>query len=447
MSSSLTMNTSGYTIPTNRYINSVSSDFPNSNRVFKVESGITSRYVRDYLPINANLSNGAVDDNYIEFILNSNETEFVDCTSFALEMKMKIVNSIGEKPVIDSKYSVIDGLGRRIISRFTLFLNGVPIESNSYFGLYNTLKTYTSMSKAKLDGVGRNMYYKDLSIPIENKFNNENFPSKSEFEMGIIEDCKSTLHFMSPLHLDIGSGGFYLMNGVDVRLRFDLSPASLIINSIDNVDYKYVLQNVKLWVQKVVPHNDALISLNKSLISTNSSVEYLIDRPIIKNFVFPTGQSILSVDDIFNGIIPHMVYIFFINQRSLSGSYDRNGAYFTNCDLSSLRMDLNGNTVTSMSSIFPNQVANLFYHTIFNLKDSKHLLTHQNFKKGRTIYTWDLASSDCCDDLKIEKSGNLRINVQLASPNEENVIMFAVGITTGLIEIDSARRVKTSYLM
>ena len=98
------MNTSGHTIPTNRYINSVSSDFPNSNRVFKVESGITSRYVRDYLPINANLSNGAVDDNYIEFILNSNETEFVDCTSFALEMKMKIVNSLGEKPVIDSKY-------------------------------------------------------------------------------------------------------------------------------------------------------------------------------------------------------------------------------------------------------------------------------------------------------------------------------------------------------
>ena len=143
------MNTSGHTIPTNRYINSVSSDFPNSNRVFKVESGITSRYVRDYLPINANLSNGAVDDNYIEFILNSNETEFVDCTSFALEMKMKIVNSLGEKPVIDSKYSVIDGLGHRIKSHFTLFLNSVPIESSSNFGLYNTLKTYTSMLKAK----------------------------------------------------------------------------------------------------------------------------------------------------------------------------------------------------------------------------------------------------------------------------------------------------------
>ena len=149
---------SGFTLPTMKYVNSISSHFPNPTRTYKVESGIKNRYLRDYLPINASLSNGAVEDNYIEFIINSNNQEFIDISSLAMEMKMKITNSDGTTVDGTKKISVIDGLGHRILSRCTLFLNGVPVESNSYFGLYNALKTYTSMPKSKIDTLGRNMY-------------------------------------------------------------------------------------------------------------------------------------------------------------------------------------------------------------------------------------------------------------------------------------------------
>ena len=158
-------------------------------------------------------------------------------------------------------------------------------------------------------------------------------------------------------------------------------------------------------------------------------------------------QSVISVDDIFNGVVPHNICIFFIKQKALVGSYNENGAYLSHCNMSSLRLDLNGNTISSYQTSFPKQFANVFHHTLFNLKGSSHLLTHQNFKQGRAVYMFDLSSSDCCDDLKIEKSGNVRLNVQLDRANEENVMMFVIGTTTGLIEIDSSRRVKTSYLM
>ena len=39
------------------------------------------------------------------------------------------------------------------------------------------------------------------------------------------------------------------------------------------------------------------------------------------------------------------------------------------------------------------------------------------------------------------------INFQADTPVTENYFVFRIGITTGLIEIDNARRVKTSYLM
>ena len=429
------------------FVNSVSSDFPNPNRMYKVESGVVNRYMRDYLPVNANISNGSVDDNYIEFVVNANDQEFIDLTSFVMEVKLNITDAEG-KVLDDTKHvSIVDGCGHRLLTRFTLFLNGAPVESNSYFGLYNMVKTYTSMSRGNLDGLGRNMYYKNMSTKIDEVITAESFTNMTSDEESIVKECKSTIHMMTPLHFDMSTSGFYLLNGVDVRLRFDLASASILINSYDEDNYKYSIQSAKLWVQKIVPHNEALISLNSRLSSSHSSVEYVIDRPIIKNFVFPAGQSILSLDNIFNGVVPHMIYVFFMKQKNSNGDMKRNAAHFSNCNLSSLRMELNGNTLTSLSANYPNQIANIFHHTIFNLKEKDGLISLQNFKNGRTIHVWDLSTSDCCDDLKIEKAGNVRMSVQLSTPNTENVITYVVGVTTGLVEIDANRRVKTSYLM
>ena len=441
VSPNLIMASSGFTLPTTKYVNSISSHFPTPSRSYKVESGLKNRYLRDYLPINASLSNGSVEDNYIEFIINSNNQEFIDTSSFAMEMKMKITKS-DDSPIDGTKkISVIDGLGHRILSRCTLCLNGVPVESNSYFGLYNALKTYTSMPKHKMVNVGRNMFYKDISIPIEDIFTNENLKNEED----LVGD--TSLHFVTPLHLDISTSDFHLLNSVEMRLRFDLCPPSVLINSAEAENFKYTLQNVKIWVQKVISQDEALLSLNQSLLSSNNTIEYIVDRPIIKNFVFPAGQSILSIDNIFNSLIPHTLYVFAIKQRSINGAYNQNAAYFTHCNMSSIRMELNGNTISSLTCNFPNQIANVFHNSLFHIKNDDNLLTLQNFKQGRTIYIWDLTSSDCSDDLKIEKSGNLRLSIQLAKPNKENIIIYVVGITSGVVEVDASRRIKTSYLM
>ena len=198
--------------------------------------------------------------------------------------------------------------------------------------------------------------------------------------------------------------------------------------------------------KKVTPDQSALLSLNKSLVD-NHPVEYIHERPIVKNFIFPSGHSSLSMDNIFTGVIPHRVYMFFMKQTALNGAVNVNGAYLAHCNMSSLRLEINGNTHSAMTSNFPDNVTNLFHNTLFNLKDDNNLTTLHSFKKGRTIYSWDLRSSDCNDVLNVEKSGNLRISFNTATPITENYSVFVVGVTTGLIEIDGARRVKTHYLL
>ena len=439
---------SGVTLPTGKYVNSIAEQFPSDQRHHKIESTISNRYIRDFLPINANVSNGEVRDNYIEFVLNSSQQEFYDCDSFALEMKIKITKADGtDLDPVPSHVSVIDGLGHRILSKSSLYLNGTPCENNAYFGLFNSLKTYTCMKKDALSSIGRNMYYKDLSVKNNAKTDEINFLAPENDEKLIRDDCRRVMHFVTPLALDISSSDFFLLNGVDIRLRFDLASPAVIINSYDNEKYKYNIQSVKLWAQKLVPQSNALLSMNRSLIEKNSRVEYIFERPVIKNYVYPIGQSILSLDNIFNGIIPHEVYLLLINQDALNGDYKQNAAYFQHGNVNNIQLDVNGNTVSSMSASFPNHVASMFHHTLSNLKDDNNLLTLESFKAGRTIHSWDLRATDCNDTLAVERTGNLRINIQSATPNTDTMVVFVIGITTGLLEIDSARRVHTSYLM
>ena len=175
----------GFTLPTIKYTNSISEEFPNGNRTYKVETAIAGRYMRDHLPINSNLTNGSINDNYIEFVLNSNQQKLIDCNYFALKMKMKIIKPDGSDLNNSVKVNVIDGLGHRILFHCTIFLNSVLCESNSYFGLYNNINTHISMGKDSLSSLGRNMYYKDIHAKINSTIDAATFTNQTNDEKEI----------------------------------------------------------------------------------------------------------------------------------------------------------------------------------------------------------------------------------------------------------------------
>ena len=440
---------SGSTVATSKFAYSISEFFPSSNRSYNVESGISNSAYRDYLPINSSITNESLNGSYAEFNLNSSSVDFIDCASICLETKIKITSPNGVNLPPEAKISLIDGFSHRLISRHSLHINGCLTENSSHFGLTSSIKSYLSMSKNVLDSSGANMLYKSMDTDIVDTFDANYFIKNSENELGLIKKCKNgIIHTMSPLLLDIASTGQYLINSCDLRLRLDFSPASLLINSPDNIAYDYKIQSVKLWVKKIVPNSNALMSLNKSLLTNNGCLEYIFQRPVMQTYVYPANQQVLCLDNLYNGIIPSQIYLFFLRQSSANGSYKDNGAYFTNGNISSLRLEVNGCATSCFTTDFESdQFAQVFHHTLANIQSNDHLLSLKNFKKGRTIYCWNLTASDTGETLPIEATGNLRLNIQSKKPNTENLIVYVLGLSTAIIEIDSGRRVKTSYLM
>ena len=117
------------------------------------------------------------------------------------------------------------------------------------------------------------------------------------------------------------------------------------------------------------------------------------------------------------------------------------------CNINSLRLEIDGNVISSLAGSLPSQSARFFNHTLENLMGKDHLLTYDNFKDGRTIFTFDLRSSDSNDVLSIERRGNLRVSATTSVNLTENVILFIVGIVNGVVQIDSRRTVVTNNLI
>lgn len=437
---------SGLTIPTTKYSHSIAQEFPRASREYHVESTIASRLWRDYLPNNTNINSSAGfnnSDTYFDFNLTGNSNEFFDTNSFALETKIKFFKADGSDLDNDCHIVAIDGLAHRMISRCSVFLNGVQIQNNPYFGICNVVQAYLSMNKDALPSAGRTMLFKPLETRIDDKLAASQFTDVSASEKNIV---RKTMHLITPLNLDIASADFWMLSNVDIRIRLDLAPASILINAYDDNQYTYEIQFVRLFCQKIVPHPSALVSLNRSLENNRSVIEYIHSKMVVKSFILQNSQTVLSLDNMFTSVVPIRIHIIFMRQSALNGDFKINSAHFHNVNMTGVRLDIDGNSIANFKTSFPNEATNLFYHTLMNAKDESNLLTYDSFIAGRTILTFDLQATECSDTLPIEKNGNIRMHIETKN-NAENMVCLVVAETSGLIEINSNRQIKTSYLL
>ena len=437
---------SGLSIPTTKYSHSIAQEFPRTSREYHVESTVSSRLWRDYLPSNTNINSTAGFNNidsYFDFNLTGNSNEFFDTNSFALETKIKFLKADGTDLDDTCNVATVDGIAIRMISRCSVYLNGVQVQANPFNGITNMIHAYLTMNKDSVASVGRAMLINSVDSIIHDKLTTAKFAQVSNSKKDI---AKNVMHLITPLNLDIASSDFWLLSNVDIRLRLDLAPASVLINAYDDNDYKYEVQFVRLFCQKIVPHPSALVSLNRSLENNRSVIEYIHSKMVVKSFILQDSQTVLSLDNLFTSVVPIRIHIIFMRQSALNGDFKTNSGYFHNINMKSLRLDVDGNSIANFKTSFPREATNLFYNTLMNVKDDSNLLTYNSFMTGRTILTFDLQATECHDTLPVEKNGNIRLHIETEA-NDENMICLVFAETSGLIEINSNRQVKTSYLL
>jgi hypothetical protein len=438
----------GVQAPTRNYDSSIISMFPRANKKYLIESSIQYKFDRDYLSTNCSLFSGQITDNFIEFNIPAADGEFLDFSSISLEMKLRIRKADGGEPDPESRITLVDGFFHRLFQGHSIFLNGVQTEGSNNFGLLNVIKFYTSMSRASLESIGCNMLYKSIKNPIVGVYTDADFTSPDSEEESIMESCKRTIHAMGPLYFDMSTSDSYLLDNVNVRIRLELANPSVVIISPDAERYKYEITLCKLWCRKIVPLPSALLALNNSLNNQHNTIEYMFNRPIVKTIIFPENHSSLSIDSPFNGIVPHKIIVFTIDQASVNGQYNSNPNFFKHNSITSISLDVNGNNLASIKAEFPYSTSQAYFSTLngLGIGNHEHLITKSNFKTGRTLFVFDTRPSDANDTINLERSANIRITIQCSKPCASNQVVYIVGYTLGVMQISGDRRVFTHYL-
>ena len=304
------------------------------------------------------------------------------------------------------------------------------------------------MKRSDLDSKGLNMMYKSMGTPIIDTAVAANFANTNANETFIRESTRNVIHMMGPLNFDIGGSNSYLLDNVSINIRLELAKPSLVLLAVGDEEFVYTVDSCKLWCKKVIPYPSALIALNKAMIRNNDFIEYMFDRPIVKTIVFPTGQNSVSIDSPFNGVVPHKLMMFLVDQESHNGAYSRNPNYFQHSSITNVIVDVNGNCFSNTRTTFPRECAQAFHQTLTALgsRNTSHLITRQNFASGRTIFAVDTRPTDSEDTINLEKRANVRITVNCETAPTTNKILVLVGYTLGVIQINSARMVFPNYL-
>lgn len=88
-------------------------------------------------------------------------------------------------------------------------------------------------------------------------------------------------------------------------------------------------------------------------------------------------------------------------------------------------------TVYNISTNFPTQCSDLYYHSLNGLGKG-HSLTGDGFVKGRMVAVMDLQREKLQDAIAIENSGCLRNGVELSQAHDSNIVLFLIGVRCNL---------------
>ena len=245
-----------------------------------------------------------------------------------------------------------------------------------------------------------------------------------------------------PLLLDSSTLEMYLLDRVDLRIRLEMANKEWLLNSDGDLAGVFInVSKAKLWVDRVIPHYNAMTALNHAL--ATKPIEYVFQKTLHKTYVIGAGENSIMIDQPFGMVIPERMILLIVDMNSFSGSTSQNGLYFEHCNISNLHMTVNGNTLYNINTNFPeNSYSQSYYETIKSLGlDNDHMITFDAYKAGRSIFGFNFINEPAGETLPIETTARLRLNLKLSQNLASPHVIILLAETTGLLTIDNQRMV------
>ena len=267
-------------------------------------------------------------------------------------------------------------------------------------------------------------------------------------------DKSKTWELIGPLFLDMTRQARYVLPQTDIRIKLLPSKPEFVLQVYGGVstDYIYKIEKCILHVRRMRVNNSVISGHYKGLERQN--VKYPLRHMDINTFTITKRVQNFVKDRLYSSQTPKMLIVGCLEHEAFNGSMTKNPFNFQHFDLNKIGLYRDGELVPGQ--IFqPDYENNKFLHayvntmnamSYFNTDDSNGM-TIEHFKKGYTLYVFDLTPDANCNSpyRSIVKNSTLRLEMNFAKslPSAINVMLFAV--FDSKIEITKLRDVFMNY--
>lgn len=390
----------------------------------------------------------------IEFVVKGGGEEYVDLANTLIHLQAKILKPDGGDLDQNDRVAPTNLWLHALFSEVDVSLNGVLVTTSTNTYPYRAyIETLLNYGKgAKTSQLRTSLFHKDQDIDDYFGKKNRGYSSrKTKCELS------KTMDLLGRIHADIFMQEKYLLNGVDLRLRFVQSKDAFALMSPPPADdqpasqYRVKILRASLFVRKCKLNPSVVLGHGKALQTTTA--KYPLKRVVTKVFSVPSGNMNVVQDNLFLNQLPKRLVIGAVTSKSFNGDYAESPFAFKHFNANSLTLYLDGQQVPfrTLKPDFENDLYARSYFTLFSgtgnaFGDFGNDISYEDYRTGYTLFAFDLTPSLTDGDaVELIKTGSLRLEMSFGKPLPTPIHIIVYGELDAMVEIDRARQVITDF--
>ena len=399
------------------------------------------------------------DDGPIEFVLSSNNDQYIDLSNVQLYVEAKLKKSDGTD-LADTKYpGPVNNFLHSLFEEVEVSLGDTIVTPATHTYPYRAyLENLISLnSDCKNTQLTTCLWYKDDHSKMEETScrqkdqNDDPIDGNSGLQQRGSYTYKSKMvPMVGRLHCDIFSQDRLLLNKVKMRVKLYRTRPSFCVMSADN-QVKVEISRAILYVRRV-DLNPTVFNAHQAVLQRSPAV-YPIKRVVVKYFQVPQGSTSINQENLYTGQMPTRMIVGCVDSDAFNGAFDKNPFNFQNKDIREIGIHLAGvkEPIRPLHPIFPDQslMSYISFLTGVGLwgRNEGCGFDREEHSEGYCLFAWDLTAdlSTGSDHFQLKKDTSVRLEMRfgtaLAAPT--NVIIFAE--FENMIMIDRDRNVSTNF--
>lgn len=388
----------------------------------------------------------------IEFLVSGSSSEkYIDPSQIFLHLKAKIVKRDGTSIPAGAKVTPINYILNTAFASMQVSLNDRPIlnDANYAYKAYLESLLFTSRD-ARESYLTSALFFKDTE-----KMDDYD-PSTTEnaglIKRNALSSESKEMDLIGKLHFDLGQQSKLLINGVNLKIKFERAKDSFCLLA-DKSDYKLQILEASLYIRKVQVSPSVIVGHAKALEGGNIQMNFR--RSEVKSFTIGSGVQSHSISNVFLGEIPSIVVLGLVGNQNFNGHEKKNPFNFVHANLNYICLRKDGITFPTKpySPIFDKSIYARNYFSLFTdlnkfSNGSSNIdITYDSYSKGFTFYCYDL-TSDFSGDMthtSPPENSNLSIEMKFSEALQETMTLIVYYQIPVTIQIDKSRSIFTHF--